>query len=60
MYHVETQERNYNSVDSPEQFQIIRTNWEDYSPVVRAFHWINPYGWVPIDPYDFESERMEN
>lgn len=58
MYHIETQERNYNSVDSPEQFKIVRENWEDYSPVVNAWKWFNPNGWLPVNPYDFEPERI--
>lgn len=57
MYHVETQERNYNSVDSPKQFRVVRKNWSDYSPVVNVFKWINPHGWVPVNSYDFEVEK---
>ena len=60
MYCVETQERTYNSVDSSEQFKVVRENWGDYSPVTGAFHWIDPCGWIPIDPYDFEPERINH
>lgn len=58
MYHITTETRIYNSIDSPEQFRTIRKNWGDNSKVTRAFHWINPHGWVSIDTYDFEVRAL--
>lgn len=53
VYHITTQERTYNSVDSAEQFQKIRKNWNDYSPVVNAWRW-NGKIWVAASIKQFE------
>lgn len=59
MYFVRTEQRAYNSVDSPEQFKVIRENWNDHTPVIRAFKWTNPHGWLLINPYDFEFTHLD-
>lgn len=43
MYYVSTEKRNYNSVDSRKQWDIIRENWQDYSQVISVYRWED--GW---------------
>ena len=56
MYHITTEKRTYNSVDSAEQFKVVRKNWGDHSKVTHAFKWVNPHGWIPVNTHDFEAD----
>lgn len=55
VYNIRTQERSYNSVDSPKQFRKVRKNWQDYSRVIDAQRWNkNTRQWVPAGIKQFE------
>lgn len=47
-YFVTTETRNYNSVDSAEQFVNVRKAWGDYSKVKTVFI-ANGIGWVKVE-----------
>ena len=55
VYHVETEERSYNSVETAQQFQKIRKKWKDFSYVETAHRWDVIRGmWVPAGTKQFE------
>jgi len=48
-YFVETEERNYNSVNSICHFtHIVRRIWNDNSPIIHVWKWA-PGGWIEVD-----------
>ena len=48
-HQVQTQARTYNSVDSADHFAQVRQAWNDSSPVVSVWVWVNGQGWVQVD-----------
>jgi len=60
VYHITTQQRTYNSVDSTAQFHIVRQNCRDKSPVVSAFHWDEQWVRVEDGPFEYNERAFED
>ena len=54
-YHVTTETRSYNHIESLEHLIRVRRNWNDWSPTIEVFEFVPNQGWVRINQEDMNE-----
>jgi hypothetical protein len=52
-YHVSTKIRSYSGIDNADQMKTVLKNWNDTTPIIAVFVWVDGSGWVKKDPIQF-------